>query len=80
MTCNFAHEKDSCQSWKGTKAIQNQALCTPKSTMIYCFAPPRTIKIGLLEHLAELQSGYMPNLCTEFTSPEAMERLGHEGG
>jgi hypothetical protein len=48
--------------------------------MIYCFAPPRTIKMGLLEYLAELQSGYVPSLCTEFTSPEAMERLGHEAG
>jgi hypothetical protein len=43
--------------------------------MIYCFAPPRTVKMGLL-----LQSGYMLSLCTEFTSPEAMERLGHEAG
>jgi hypothetical protein len=48
--------------------------------VIYSFAPPQTIKMGLLEYLAELQSGYLPSLCTEFTSPEAMERLGHKAG
>jgi hypothetical protein len=34
----------------------------------------------LLEYFPMLQSGYMPSLCTDFTSPEAMERLGHEAG
>jgi hypothetical protein len=34
----------------------------------------------LSEYFPKLQSGYMPSLCTEFTSPEAMERLGHEAG